>query len=334
MKGDAYGHSSAEVARALASEPGLHAFAVATLEEAIALRQSGIRGRIYVLSGIQSVDKRLVAALDEFKLVPVVSSLPAFRDLARFARKRLSVHLKFNTGMNRLGIEVSEADGVIKLLEREPHIQLEGILSHFAASEVPKKEITRLQVARFRELVTRFRSAGLPPRFHHMENSFGLFNHVYPEGSFARVGLHLYGEGEGLDDLVEPVARWTAQIFQIRDVAAGEGVGYGPIYRAKRASRIAVLGVGYADGYPRALSNEAEVLVLGKRCKVIGAISMDLMAVDISNVPAAKLSTPVILLGKDRNERITAVELSKRAGTIPWEILTGISARVPRVFRA
>jgi alanine racemase len=334
LKSDAYGHSSVVVAKSLAKEKGLNGFAVANVEEGIELREAGLRGRVYVLSGIQSPNRKLILALDRFDLIPVVSSLQVLEQVSRLVRRKLRLHLKFNTGMNRLGLPEKETEAAIQILRSSKWLELEGLLSHFAASENPKKAITRRQVTVFRRIVSRFREAGFSPKYLHMENSFGLYNHVFPEGDFSRVGLHLYGEGEGLGGLVEPIARWTAQIYQIIDVARGEGIGYGPSYRTKHAAKIAILGVGYADGYPRILSNRAEVLVRGKRCKVVGSVSMDLMAVDITGVVGINLSTPVILLGKDRNERITAVELSKRAGTIPWEILTGISARVPRVFKA
>ena len=204
-------------------------------------------------------------------------------------------------------------------------------MSHFAMAEQPRARLTRLQLERFRDAVLEFRANAIPLRYLHMENSSGLEHRLFPEGNIVRVGLHLYGEGSRL---VTPVAHWTAQVYEVRDLPKGAGVGYDHRFRTKRRSRIAILGVGYGDGYPRALSNKGEVLIQGKRCKVVGSVSMDLTAVDVTGVKNINSDTRAVLLGKDRNERVTAVELAKRAGCIPWEILTGISSRVPRTFKA
>lgn len=336
MKSDAYGHSLPEVARALdalpAGESRLHGFGVANVEEGIDLRRSGIQRPIYVLSGIQNYDGDLHRCLDTVGLTPVISSLPVLRDLIRtlasFPGDR-AVHLKFNTGMNRLGIDPHEIEACIALLRGCASVKVQGLMSHFAAGEKPASAVSKRQVASFRKVVRRFHEAGFRPRHVHMANSSGLASRLFPEGNLARVGLHLYG----LDDqALKPVARWTAQVYQVRDLKKGDGVGYGPHFRARKKMRMAVLGVGYGDGYRRAYSNKAEVLLKGKRCRVIGSISMDLTAVDISGVPSVSPRDRATLLGRDGREQITAGELAAHARSISWEVLTGISSRVPRVF--
>jgi alanine racemase len=335
MKSDAYGHSHREVAGALESLPAnarLHGYGVANVEEGIELRRAGVKRPVYVLSGIQHYDVELHRCLETVDLIPVVSSLRVLTMLAdtlAVENGERTVHLKFNTGMNRLGIDPGEAKACLKILKACPAIRVQGLMSHFAAGELPQSAISKSQVKEFRSLLKVFREHGVEPRYVHMANSSGLASQLFPEGNLARVGLHLYG----LDDPeLSPVARWTAQVYQVRELKKGQGVGYGPHFRAKKNMRMAVLGVGYADGYRRAFSNKAEVLLKGKRCRVIGAISMDLTTVDVSGVPSVTPRDRAVLLGKDGREQITAGELAQHGKSISWEILTGISSRVPRVF--
>jgi alanine racemase len=310
----------------------LHGYGVANVEEGIELRRSGIKRPIYVLSGIQHYDDDLHRCLKTVDLIPVISSISVLRSLVRTLSspgEDQTIHLKFNTGMNRLGIHYRETAECLELLAACSKIKVHGLMSHFAAAEKPESSLTKDQVKKFREILSRFNEAGIRPQYIHMANSAGLANKLFPEGNMARVGLHLYGiEGIGL----KPVARWTAQVYQVHDLNKGDSVGYGPLFRAGKKMRMAVLGVGYGDGYRRAYSNKAEVLVRGKRCKVIGAISMDLTAIDVSAVPSISSRDRAVLLGRDGRDQITAAELARHGKSISWEVLTGISPRVPRVF--
>lgn len=335
LKGNAYGHSHGEVARALETLPSsarLHGYGVANVEEGIELRREGVRRAIYVLSGIQYYDSDLHRCLETVSLVPTISSLNVLKQMVATLAKlpgESIAHLKFNSGMNRLGIEMEEVEECLEILRSSPQIRVLGILSHFAAGERADAAISKQQVKNFRSIVKRFQEAGIRPKYVHMENSSGLASGLFPEGNLARIGIHLYG----LDDsTLDPVARWTAQVYQVRELKKGDVVGYGPRFRAKKKMKMAVLGVGYADGYRRNFSNRAHVLLKGKRCPVIGTISMDLTTVDISAVPSVSPRDSATLLGKDGKERITAEELAEHAKSISYEILTGISSRVPRVF--
>lgn len=334
LKSDAYGHSMKEVLLALESIPGtkLNGFGVANVEEGIEARRAGAIRPIYVLSGIQFYDGDLHRCLKTVNLIPVIGSLRVLKQLAstlKSLKAEQAVHLKLNTGMNRLGIDPGELDACLRILSSNKNIRVDGILSHFSAGEKKTSSITKSQVASFREVMSLFKARGIEPKFMHMANSSGLSSGVFPEGNLARVGLHLYG----LDDQeLKPVASWTAQVYHIRDIGKGSAVGYGPHFRARRKMKMAVLGVGYGDGYRRALSNRAEVLIRGRRCPVIGAISMDLTTIDVSALPSVTVNDRVTLIGKDGGEQITAGELASHAGTISYEILTGISARVPRIF--
>jgi len=335
LKSDAYGFSHKEVAEtldALPREAGLHGFAVANVEEGIILRRSKIRKPVYVLSGIQQMDEDLYRCLQTCALIPVISSLKVLRALDSFCRRAQSpqnFHLKLNTGMNRLGLDPEEIPQAINILEKNKLLRMDGLMSHYACSEKPNSLLTKNQSKIFISILEAFRKSGFNPRYIHMENSYGLLNHCLPQGNIARVGLHLYGEN---NEKMLPVAHWSAQVYQTRNLKKGDVVGYGPLYRAKRKMRMAILGVGYGDGYHRAFSNRAEVLIHGVRCPVIGAVSMDLTAVDITKLSHIKENSRATLLGVDGKDRITAEELAKYAKCIPWEILTGISPRVPRVF--
>lgn len=334
LKSDAYGHSHREVVRALEQLPkedGLHGYGVANVEEGIELRREGVRRPVYVMSGIQHYDHDLHRCLETVDLTPVISSLPVLEQACGVTKKSGSaraLHLKFNTGMNRLGIDESELDRCFRLLQVNPQIKVTGLLSHLASGDRPIS--ARKQAKRFRAIVERFRQEGIQPAYIHLANSSGLASKVFPEGNLARVGLHLYGLG---DPKVQPIARWTAQVYQVRELNKGDAVGYDGRFRAPRKMKMAVLGVGYGDGYRRLFSNQAEVLLKGRRCRVIGSVSMDLTAVDVSRVPGISVSDRAVLLGPDGRDEITADELAVHAKTIAYEILTGISARVPRVFR-
>lgn len=336
LKSDAYGHSHRDIAAALEKLPAdalLHGYGVANVEEGIELRREGITRPIYILSGIQQYNEELHRCLQTCDLLPVISSLNVLRQLSRTLREATgtrSVHLKFNTGMNRLGIDPSEIAECLKILRASPGIDVQGLMSHFAAGEKARLPLTRAQVKSFDSIVAEFAKHGINPRYRHMANSAGLAAGAYPGGNLARIGLHLYGAD---DEELHPIARWTAQVYQVRDLKKGDPVGYGPHFRAKKKMRMAILGVGYGDGYRRAFSNKAEVLIRGKRCPVIGAVSMDLTAIDVSRVPGISAEDRATLLGRDGADRITAGELAGHAKSISWEILTGISARVPRIFR-
>lgn len=334
LKSDAYGHSHREIVRALEQLPKeskLHGYGVANVEEGIELRREGIRRPVYVMSGIQHYDHDLHRCLDTVDLTPVISSLPVLEQACLVTKKAGSsraLHLKFNTGMNRLGLDEAELGKCFQLLKNNPQIKITGLLSHLASGDKPAS--SRAQAKRFRAIVEKFREEGIQPDYVHLANSSGLATKAFPEGNLARVGLHLYGVG---DPKVKPIARWTAQVYQVRELDKGDVVGYGGRFRAPRKMKMAVLGVGYGDGYRRLFSNQAEVLLKGRRCRVIGSVSMDLTAIDVSNVPGISVNDRAVLLGKDGRDEITADELAAHAKTIAYEILTGISARVPRVFR-
>jgi alanine racemase len=335
LKSDAYGHSHREISKALdeiSSEDGLHGFGVANVEEGIELRREGIRKPVFVMSGIQHYNSELDRCISTCDLIPVISSMNVLEDICKVTKEsgtnRL-IHLKFNTGMNRLGIDLKEVSMCIQLLQKNPQIKIDGLMSHLAIGENRSHRLTKKQVTEFEKICSIFEMAGIRVRWRHLNNSAGLNSNLFPAGNLVRLGLAIYGAG---NRKLHPVARWTAQVYQIRNLEKGESVGYGATFIAKKKMKMAVLGVGYGDGYKRIFSNRAEVLIQGKRCKVIGNVSMDLTMVDVSHIKNISTEDRAVLLGADRSQKISAEELAKAANSISWEILTGISPRVPRVF--
>ncbi len=335
LKSDAYGHSHKEISKALddiSFEDGLHGFGVANVEEGIELRREGIRKPVLVMSGIQHYSPELDRCITTCDLIPVISSMYVLNDLCKVTKELGStrrIHLKFNTGMNRLGIDRNEISQCIQMLKKNPQIQIDGIMSHLALGENKNHPLTKKQVAEFEKICATFELAKISVKWQHLNNSAGLHSKLFPSGNLVRLGLAIYGVG---DKKLKPVAKWTAQVYQIRNLEKGECVGYGATFRAKKKMKMAILGVGYGDGYRRIFSNRAEVLIKGKRCKVIGSVSMDLTVVDVSHIKNISTEDRAVLLGADRGEVISAEELAKVANSISWEILTGISPRVPRVF--
>lgn len=337
IKGDAYGHGAVACAAALEAE-GCDWFGVALIEEGKALRAAGITRPILSMGGIgpAGADEAIAG-----RLTPVISELESAERLDRAAGRRrepVGVHLKVDTGMGRLGVPMHHWEGFLDRLASMRWLRVDGVMSHFAESDNRDDDaavFTREQARRFLEAVSAARSRGARPALLHLNNSGGVLG--YPEYSFdlVRPGLILYGVspvGRDCPLSLQPVMRVTTRVLLVRDLPAGVGVSYGRTWITPRPSRIATLPVGYADGYPRALSNRGEVLIHGHRAPVRGRVCMDLVMVDVTDIPVpVDAGDEVVLLGAQGGQEITAWDLADAAGTIPYEILTGFSGRVPRV---
>ena len=290
------------------------------------------------MSGIFNLDKRSFRSIKRYRLTPFISSLSNLKSLTRFlegTNQSLKLHLKFNTGMNRLGINMNEVEETIECMKKNKKLKLQGIASHLSSAEDIRSKSNKKQAEAFKSIIEKFYTNDLYPRYIHLSNSAALNNHfLFPGENLLRLGLSLYGEeiNKKAQSKLSPIMRWVAEIYELRSIKKGESIGYSPVFQAKKNMKIAVLAVGYGDGYMRTLSNKAEVLIQGKRCPVVGNISMDLTTVDVSRLKSITKNTKATLLGKDGKERITAVELAKKANSIPYNILTGISNRVHRVF--
>lgn len=339
VKADAYGHGFMDIARELETL-GVTAFGVAFLAEGIQLRKSGIDRPVLILGGIYpGQEKKCVG----FNLSTALFSLEQAKildDTAARLYRKAKVHVKIDSGMGRLGICHEEADEFFRALRELRHLELEGIVSHFASADELDEEgqrYSKRQAAIFAETVGIARSYGLEPRYVHIANSAAAFGMELPFCNLVRPGIVLYGavpSGDFTGKMaLQPVMRLKSRVAMLKWVTPGTSISYARRYTAPERRLIASVPVGYADGYGRALTNRGQVLVRGERAPVVGTICMDWFMADVTGIPGVTVGDEVTLLGCDRQGNcIHAEELAAWAGTIPYEIFCGISKRVPRVY--
>jgi alanine racemase len=341
VKADGYGHGATECALALEAE-GAPWLGVTDAAEGRTLRSAGIWTRILLMTGIWRGEEDSIVA---HNLTPTVWENWHIDRLEKAARKQqvvLPVHLKVDTGMNRLGTTVQALPELCEKLAACEHLRVEGVSTHFAAAEVMDSDETVRQTAQFEKALAILTAQGLHPPLVHMGNSAAVSARPETWKTMVRPGILLYGYAlptmRGGQVTAEsslplrPVLSWKTRILTVKDVAAGEAVGYMGTYITKERSRIAVVPVGYADGYPRLLSNRARVIVRGEYAPVVGRVSMDLTMVDVGHIAGAAVGDEVILIGASGAKSVDAVELAAWCESVPYEILCGISQRVPRVY--
>jgi alanine racemase len=335
VKADAYGHGAVPVART-ALDAGATALGVALVGEGVALRGAGLDATLLVLSEPPAAAAGTVVA---HRLTPVVytrGGIDALAHAAHEAGTRLPVHLKVDTGMHRVGCRPGEAIALTEVIGAHDSLELAGTCTHFAVADEPDDPYTREQIACFDAVLADLRRAGTDPGIVHAANSAGAL--VFPQARYdmVRLGIAMYGvpPAPGLASAVElrPALSVQARVAFVKDVAAGTRVSYGLRYQASRATRLATVPVGYADGVPRVLGERGgEVLVRGRRCPIAGTVTMDQIVVDVGDLPVEP-GDEVVLLGRQGAEEITATEWAVRAGTIAYEIVCGIGPRVPRTY--
>jgi alanine racemase len=346
VKADAYGHGAVECARALELE-GAKWLGVTDAAEGLALRAAGVTARILLMTGIWKGEEDGIVAQN---LTPTIWEPWHIESLERAARKRkgdlpsqrLLVHLKLDTGMNRLGASKEALPRLCEMLSACKHLSLEGVSTHFASAEVLDAEDATRQMKSFEDGLTVLRSYGFQPPLAHMGNSAAMSARPDTWKTMVRPGIALYGysltftrggrSAEVAPLPLRPVLSWKTRVLTVKEVAAGEAVGYMGTFVTKARSRIAVLPVGYADGYPRLLSNHARVIVGGEYAPVVGRVSMDLTIVDVSNIRGVAVGDEVTLIGESYGKCVDAVELARLCESVPYEILCGLSQRVPRVY--
>ncbi len=330
VKGTAYGHGAVECALAL-QEVGCDAFGVALVEEGVALRQAGVVAEIICLGGVGSRGPEEAVA---WGLTPMVYDLDTARALSKVAAaegKEVPIHLKIDTGMGRLGVLPENwADFLTQVMVLDA-LRIEGIATHFCDADLGEDDFTRTQAARFDAALLEASNLGIKPRWVHASNSAAALRYMDYRYGMVRVGLALYGVSPGphREMGLKPVMSVTTEVLHVKTVPKGWGVSYGRTWRAGAEARLATLPVGYADGYPRSLSNVGEVLIHGERCAVRGTVCMDLLLVDVTRVQKpVKPGDEVVLLG----EELGAWDLAEQADTIAYDILCSFSERVPRRF--
>ncbi len=342
VKADAYGHGAVEIAQYLKGE--VSCFGVASVEEGISLREKGTKGEILVLSPLPY---SRIPLLFEYALMPTVTEEDFLRLLAKEAkrlRKVISVYLEVDTGMGRTGLLPEAARKAIDLILDSPLIRLVGIFSHFPSAD-SERDFTLGQISSFRKFIGEVREKLKPPVFFSLANSAGIINFPSSHLQMTRPGLLAYGiapeslnsgkrEGrENLASKVRPVLSLYSRIVNLRHLPKGASVSYNRRFKTERDSLIGVVACGYGDGVPYNLTNRGEVLVKGKRARIVGQVCMDLMMVDLSSLKGVKIGDRVTLIGQEGKEEITVKDLAFWANTIPYEILCRISPRVKRVFK-
>ncbi len=335
VKADGYGHGSAMVSKA-AIEAGAEWVAVAIPEEAAVLRNEGITAPILVLGPANLAQWRKAA---EYDLSMVAVSQNCVKNAAKVAKERglqMRMHLKVDTGMNRVGVKtVEEAKKILDTIEKEENLKLEGLMTHFASADEADKSYAVLQNKRFAEFIALVCGRGFSPIIHAGNSGAAL---DCPEMSYnmVRVGIALYGhypsDDVKKDVVLEPAMALHTQISFIKDVKAGEKLSYGGTFTAPAPMRVATLPIGYADGFSRLLSDKGEVLIAGQRARVIGRVCMDQILVDITDIKGVRLQDNVVCFGRQNGTEIPVEEYAKRCGTINYEILCAVSPRVPRLY--
>ncbi|MEC7948143.1 MAG: alanine racemase [Myxococcota bacterium] len=334
LKANAYGHGLVPVARRLEAE-GAPYLGVAYVEEGILLRRAGVRAPVLVLGGILGDQVPLFIEHDLTLTASSVDKLRAIDAAAAAMGRRARVHLKVDTGMERIGVHWYSAAALGEAALASEHVDIEGAYSHLARSDESGETFTAEQLARFQRVLAEWEEQGLRPRIRHLANSGGLLQHPETWLDMVRPGIALYGVPPGpgcaLPPDVRPALRWLSRVVYFKVVQPGSPVSYGSTWVPEQMTRIVTVPVGYGDGYFRAMSGRAEVVLGGRRYPVVGRICMDQLMVDIG-WDSAFNGDEVVLLGEQGGASVGAGDLAAWAGTIPYEVLTNINTRVPRVY--
>ncbi|MCY1063426.1 alanine racemase [Nannocystis sp. RBIL2] len=335
VKADGYGHGAIEAARTFV-DAGAWGCAVSLVEEGVELRQAELRAPVLVLGGVHPGSEDVIV---HRSLTPVVWAREHLQLLSAAVRRSgappLPIHLKIDTGMSRLGALPGQLPEFLDWLEGEDgqYLRLEGVMTHFACADEPDDVTSPRQLESFRDSLAVLASRGFHPPIRHVCNSAGLVRLPHAHFDMVRPGVAIYGAASSREvELpgLKMAMSVHSRILGIRELPAGARVSYGHRMELNRPSRLGIVPVGYADGYPRRMSGQAQALVRGHRCRVVGNITMDVSMIDVTDLPDAREGERVTLLGPQGRDRIDAYELARWADVIPYEILCGISKRVPR----
>jgi len=335
MKANAYGHGAVEVAK-VAIDAGAQWLAVALVEEAIQLREAGIQSPILILG---STPPDQVHEVIKYNLSQTVCSRELIETLSNEAQswnQTAKVHIKVDTGLGRLGIFPEEVAAFVKESSCLEGIEIEGIFTHFSVAD-EDKAFTELQIKKFKEVISNLEREKIHIPLKHAANSAAVVGFASSYFNLVRPGIILYGlyPSPEMNRTIplKPAMSFKTKITYLKRVPAGYSLSYDRTFTTERKSLIAILPVGYADGYPRALSNKGEVLIKGKRAPVVGMICMDMTLVDVTHIPDVKIGDEVVLFGKQNGAQISADEIASKSDLINYEILCGISKRVPRIYK-
>ena len=338
VKADAYGHGAVQVAQ-VCREEDASMFALANTEEARQLRAAGFEEPLLVLGEVVPAE---IPDLVHHRVRPSLQSFDVAKQLDNEAREQQEphpVHMAVDTGMSRLGVPAEDAHYFARMIRDFRWLELEGISTHLSSAYDPDGDsYTEGQLDTFREVIEEVRSAGIQPDLVHVANSGAVFSVPDTHFDLIRPGITMYGMSPGTlseQDLgLQPALELRTKLVHVKEVPAGRPIGYGRSYRVSEDTPVGVLSVGYHDGYRYQLSNNADVLIQGRRCPVIGRVTMDYVMVDLRDVPDVETGEVVTLVGQDKTQRITFEELADRADTICYEMTCSIGDRVPRIYRS
>ncbi|MBF0194087.1 MAG: alanine racemase [Magnetococcales bacterium] len=338
VKADGYGLGALPISRALvaAGAPGL---CVGLVEEAEELRQGGIEVPLIVFAGLTPGTEQFIIDLDLTPFIYTLDAAKALNNLAVALNKKVSCYIKVDTGMGRIGFSQKEFVSAIKEIKTMPGIKIAGLVSHLSCSDEEQNgEVTNKQIDTMQEILTAPELVEVNQGFNSLANSGGILYHPNSHMKWVRPGIMLYGASPAYPRLtskhdgVVGVVNWFSRIIQITQVSAGTPLGYGHSYTTNKTSKIAQIPVGYGDGYSRSLSNKGYVLIAGIKAPIVGRVCMDITAVDVTDIPDAKVGSLVTILGKDGSQQISIEMMASWLDTIPYEVICNIGKRVPRYY--
>jgi alanine racemase len=336
VKADAYGHGAVPVAKRL-EELGADFLGVARVEEGIELRNGGIKKPILVLSGIYQEEVEEVLA---YKLTPLVYRLEIAEALSAAAGKRgkkISVHIKVDTGMGRIGVLAEEAPAFANRVRKFENLEIEGIASHLSTADEGNSAFAEEQLERFARTIEEMKKLAIDPPYCHIANSAALVNIPAAHFNLVRPGIMLYGSYPSpllkAKVALRQVMSWRSRIADLKRIPAGYPISYGRTFITRRPSLVAAIPVGYADGYNRLFSNRGEVLIKGRRAPVVGRVCMDWTMADVTDITGVEVGDEVVLMGSQSGQEITPEEMGGWSGTISYEILCSVGKRVPRIYK-
>lgn len=339
IKANAYGHGAVPIAQFLVGEKRskeISLLGVAYLEEAIQLREAGITHPILLMTGCPIEQ---IPEIVRYQLTPLLFDAASLAALSRYAvrrEKRVNVHVKLDTGMGRIGLPVSEALPFIQTATEQKGIRVEGILTHFAEADLKDLSFAKKQFEALKQIWTALQKTKMKVRYCHLANSAAIMHFGAAHFNLVRPGLMLYGYSpleEETEIPLKPILQLRARVIAVKKVPAGSSISYGRTFFTRRESLIATVSVGYADGYPRLLSNRGVMIAKGQRAPVVGRVCMDMTMLDATEAPSLSVGDWVTVIGEEGGEAVWADELARQAETIPYEILCGIGERVPRIYK-
>lgn len=335
VKANAYGHGAVPVSSALA-RAGADWLGVASAEEGIELRQAGLSLPILVMGGLLEPE---LEALVAYQLTPVVchpEMIPLLEDTTARSGKPMKIHVKVDTGMGRLGLSPDIAASFIQEIAQRGRLTVEGLMTHFAEADLEDQTFVQEQIQKFRRVLKDLNDRGIKIPLSHLANSAAILHHPTAYFQMVRPGIALYGYAPGTGTSnrpdLKPCLQLVTRIVQVKRVPKGTGISYGRSFVTKRESLIASLPIGYADGYSRRLSNKGQVIIHEQRAPIVGRVCMDMTMVDVTEVPDVRVGDPVVLLGQQGKQAITADEIAHWEDTIPYEVLSVLNPRIARKY--